>query len=1031
MKTASNALAVAVTALAIALAAAGPANASAERVSAGAAHACAIFDGAAKCWGSNQYGQLGDGTADDSSVPVQVVGLESGVFSISAGADHTCAVKTTGGAWCWGSNLERQLGDGLEPGDEAESYVPVPVAGLSTGVSSVSAGLEHTCALVSTAVRCWGNGDFGKLGTGSVSGSSVPVLVSGLSGPMATVSVDGMTSCAAGSGRVYCWGVHDVTGSGQFVTSAVATLVVSNAPVVSTQVDVGVHYICASTSSRVHCWGANFYGQVGDGGSSQYLPRPGVDVFGPPVAGADLVSAGRTLTCARVSPTVQCWGNYYPIPTDVDGLSSHITAVSAGGSFACAIDAEIVKCWGNNDHGQLGDGGTDPSSTAVRVTGQPIIDHYPPTVVVRAPTGITANTTLELDFDVFDDETSVVGAPSCSVDGGPAFDCADGDTLPALGEGNHLLAVYAVDAVGNVGVGNIGFTIDTTDPIVSIDSPTDGSITTNSSPALFFSINETHAGETECQIDGGPYFSCYQAITLGPFALGPHSVGVRHTDAAGNVGTSASSNFTVADPVPVVAITSPANGALYDGAPISVAYTVDTQNPGETTCSIDGTPYGPCSVNVGPLSDGQHSLTVRHVDVNGNSGSANVLFTVDGSAPEVSISSPTSGTHDGSPIPVTYSVNDDQPGNEQCSVDTGAHAACPPSLDLDDGSHSLTVRSIDQAGNVGSSTVNFAVEILTPTVPPPASPPPAAATAPALPGGAPLSVTTMTDAEGNSSFVIPKSEADQFPGGEVPLTFNFSIPAGAGVVSDVRMRWVPELAPVPNRTVAATPAGSDWSATISIPASGSLFLIYTITEGATSQQFIVPYGGVTLIDPQGIVYDQAAYNTLVSFGVSADQARQASALSGATVTLQRQVSGIWGNVLSGDPGISPHVNPQLTGANGRYQWDVSAGHYRVTASLTGYQTTTSGGFDIPPPKLDAHVGLKPSGGTVPSTGNINCSSLTGRALTQCNLIDAIAQKLINKVCGSRNRLWYSICEPLVRRITNNNKARLIALASRR
>lgn len=1027
MKHLSSAIMVAVAAIAMTFVAAGTASATAQQVSSGGTHACAIFDGAAMCWGNNAHGQLGDGTADDSSVPVQVVGLESGVAAISAGSDHTCAVVASGAAWCWGSNMDSQLGDGMEPEDETESFVPVPVAGLSAGVSSVSAGFEHTCARLSTAVRCWGGGDFGKLGNGSVSSSSVPVPVSGLGFPVSSVSVDGKTSCADGMGRVYCWGLYDVTQSGGNVQSSIAMPVVLNPPPVSTHVDVGFYHTCVSTNSNVNCWGANLYQQVGDGGPSIWLPTPGVDVYGPPVAGADLVSAGRSLTCARVSPNVQCWGNGNPIPAEVDGITTPVTAVSAGGFFACAIDAGVVKCWGENDRGQLGDGTTDASDAAVRVAGQP--DLNPPTISILAPTGITADMTPQLDLDVFDGETSVVGDPSCSLDGGPAFDCVDGYTLPALNEGNHQLAVRAVDEAGNEGVSYGDFTIDTTNPVVSIDSPVDGSAITNTSPALLFSVGETNPGSTECQVDDGAYFSCYQAITLGDLVLGPHSVKVRHADAAGNVGTSPQSNFTIVEALPVVEIASPANGALYDGAPVPVAYSVDTANPGATECAIDGSAYGACPADL-VLADGPHTMTVRHTDADGHVGSANVSFTVDGSAPEVTISSPTPGAQYRGAVPVAFSVNDFRPGGEQCSVDDGPYTECPANLGLGDGLHTLTVRSTDLAGNVGSTAVSFTVETTTPTEPPPILPPPAVASAPELPGGAPLSISTTTDAQGNASFVIPMSEAAQFPGGEVPLTLDFSIPAGAGVVSDVRLRWVPEFVASPNRTVTATPSGSDWTATISIPASGSLFLLYTITEGATSQQFVVPYGGVTLIDPQGVVFDQNAYNTLVGMGVSASQARQASALSGATVTLQREVAGTWNNVISGDPGISPHINPEVTGVDGKFQWDVAAGRYRVVVALSGYQTATTSGFDIPPPKLDAHVGLAPTGGGQAS-GNINCSTLSGRDLTACHLIDSLAQKLMAKVCGVGGGLWRSHCESLAMRIANAKKARLIANASRR
>jgi len=112
-----------------------------------------------------------------SPFPVDVVGLTSGVASVSASvSNHTCAVTTAGGVKCWGVNQDGQLGIGsTEP---PYSAVPLDVAGLTGGMAAVSAGNLHTCARATTgAVKCWGNNVNAQLGDGTTTGSAAPVDV--------------------------------------------------------------------------------------------------------------------------------------------------------------------------------------------------------------------------------------------------------------------------------------------------------------------------------------------------------------------------------------------------------------------------------------------------------------------------------------------------------------------------------------------------------------------------------------------------------------------------------------------------------------------------------------------------------------------------------------------------------------------------------------------------------------------------------------------------------------------------------------
>jgi hypothetical protein len=245
-------------------------------ISAGGLHTCAVTTaGAAFCWGWAAYGQVGAGffgSMDASSLPVSpypVQGLSSGVASISAGARHTCAVTTSGGALCWGANEAGQLGDGTttdRPG-------PVQVTGLSSGVRAIASGNSHTCAILdSGGVKCWGGNRQGDLGLGVASidtlpYSAVPMSVIGLPAPV--------TAIAAAIG----------------------------------QTPSGDHTCVITVNGAVLCWGGNFYGELGDGeiGLFEYRASP-TPVIGLS-SGIVAVTGGANDSCALTSAgVVLCWG---------------------------------------------------------------------------------------------------------------------------------------------------------------------------------------------------------------------------------------------------------------------------------------------------------------------------------------------------------------------------------------------------------------------------------------------------------------------------------------------------------------------------------------------------------------------------------------------------------------------------------------------------------------------------------------------------------------------------------------------------
>ena len=238
---------------------------SLSRVSAGGNHACGLSpSGAAFCWGQDSLFQLGNG--DDFSVnsttPIPVAG--NSVFSsISAGLNHTCALTIGGIAMCWGDDTYGQLGAGLD--DFAED-TPVAVKGQT--FSSVSAGSYHSCGITTAgAAYCWGDNSYGQLGGGDSAPffSNVPVAVLG-GLRFRSISAGRFSSCGITTGgAAYCWGDNTYFQLGSNGTSlSTSPIAVVGGHVDFSTVTVGVRHACASTASGAYCWGSNFLGALGN-----------------------------------------------------------------------------------------------------------------------------------------------------------------------------------------------------------------------------------------------------------------------------------------------------------------------------------------------------------------------------------------------------------------------------------------------------------------------------------------------------------------------------------------------------------------------------------------------------------------------------------------------------------------------------------------------------------------------------------------------------------------------------------------------
>lgn len=176
---------------------------SVTAIAAGGYHTCAATENGVFCWGDNHYGQLGDGTTQDRSTAVQVDDIGSAVIALSASEENSCALTNDGKVHCWGSNAYGQLGDGTE----TDSLTPVLVKDLPGKVIALAPGDMHNCALIdSGGVVCWGENYWGQLGNGTAEYSLLPVQVSGLNSGVIALASGELHTCALTTSAVKCWG---------------------------------------------------------------------------------------------------------------------------------------------------------------------------------------------------------------------------------------------------------------------------------------------------------------------------------------------------------------------------------------------------------------------------------------------------------------------------------------------------------------------------------------------------------------------------------------------------------------------------------------------------------------------------------------------------------------------------------------------------------------------------------------------------------------------------------------------------------
>jgi alpha-tubulin suppressor-like RCC1 family protein len=362
-----------------------------RQVTAGAGHTCGVtIDDRAFCWGSNFYGQLGNGTADNDAHP-RPVAVAGGLrfLLVDAGTTHTCGVTTDNWAYCWGDNSRGALGIGTSTGPEvclAEtpcSTGPVAVA-RGRRFRQVSAGTWYSCGVKKNGrAFCWGSNSEGKLGDGTDTDRLLPARVVGGLRFRQVAAGDDHTCGVTIDDRAFCWGSNStgqLGGGTDFIEVGLQPVPVAGG-LLFRQVRLGIGHSCgATTDNHAYCWGRNDDGQLGIG-TAEFGPHPRpLQVVG----GLEFrrVTAANRSTCGVTTDyRAYCWGlnnggslgdgttteRLQPVP--VAG-GRRFRQLDMSGAHTCGVNPfDRAFCWGDNAAGQLGDGTTTQRLTPVRVVG--------------------------------------------------------------------------------------------------------------------------------------------------------------------------------------------------------------------------------------------------------------------------------------------------------------------------------------------------------------------------------------------------------------------------------------------------------------------------------------------------------------------------------------------------------------------------------------------------------------------------------------------------------------------------------------
>src|SRR4030067_2868229 len=483
-----------------------------------------IAGGDVLAWGDNQYGQLGDGTFIDSSIPIRA-GVFVDVVEVSGGTFHTIILRKDGTVWAWGGNNAGQLGDGTT----IDSPVPVQVSGLAN-VVAIDGGISHSIALKNDGtVWTWGLNNFGQLGDGTQIDSTVPVQVSGLTGMVGIAGGRHHSIALKNDGTVWTWGRNKEgqLGNGTSLDYDLFPVSVRGIRHIVAVAVGNFHSLSVSNDGTVWAWGKNNNGELGDGTIIDRTTP--VHVSGLLNVEAAIAGGSLHTLALKGDGTVWAWGWMNagqlgdgtsidsPVPLQVNGLANG-AAIAAGVYHSIALMSDgTVWTWGSNINGELGDGTFITSPVPVPAGGVSNIsaiagggyhtmairqDTAPPTgsVMINGDATATNSTSVNLALLCTDTGTGCAQMQFSNDD----ITWSDWEPyastkswIMATGDGEKAVYIHLRDVIGNVSESYMDAIIFDTTPPSTTASPASGgfpgpltiTLTTDEPATMYYTID--------------------------------------------------------------------------------------------------------------------------------------------------------------------------------------------------------------------------------------------------------------------------------------------------------------------------------------------------------------------------------------------------------------------------------------------------------------------------------------------------------------------------------------------------------------